>query len=378
MTSNRQPSIASLLYEEESDSLDFKRDQYRFDNATKPEKAELLKDILAFANAWRRTDAYILIGIEEIKGTKNKVVGVSKHIEDASLQQFVNSKTQRPVYFSYQARLCEDKKVGIIHIPVQERPIYLKKDFGGLSKNVVYVRRGTSTVKAEPEEIAKMSKSDSDMQKPSPSLDFFFFDKETGECSNNELSIRLEIINIPEKSKLPDYESSLDYRYSVDNKDYYRELANYHSSASRVTPLYFAIKNSGKAIASNVRLEIQVDDVSGDYLFIEQPPEKPSEDTMSIGTTLQDAIFNKSEVTIKRYTKSWYIQVNFGNIQPGQMANNECPLYFGASKCCVFTFNGVVFSDETQEPIQFPMSINVEVDEKYLTNENYFKAIQGY
>ena len=50
----------ALLFEEESETLDFKRDQYRFDNATDEEKSELLKDILAFANAWRRADAYIL------------------------------------------------------------------------------------------------------------------------------------------------------------------------------------------------------------------------------------------------------------------------------------------------------------------------------
>ena len=44
-----------LLYEEESPSLDFKRDQYRFVRATEDDKSELLKDLLGFANAWRRS-----------------------------------------------------------------------------------------------------------------------------------------------------------------------------------------------------------------------------------------------------------------------------------------------------------------------------------
>jgi hypothetical protein len=43
-----------LLYENESAALDFKMDQYPFVGATDDEKGELLKDILAFANAWRR------------------------------------------------------------------------------------------------------------------------------------------------------------------------------------------------------------------------------------------------------------------------------------------------------------------------------------
>lgn len=95
--------IEELLNEDESSSLDFKRDQYTFDKATDDQKNELLKDILAFSNSWRRTDAYILIGVEEIKGGRSKVVGVSNHIDDANLQQLVNKKTQRPVNFSYEA-----------------------------------------------------------------------------------------------------------------------------------------------------------------------------------------------------------------------------------------------------------------------------------
>jgi len=57
-----------LLYEEESVTVDFKREQYPFAKATDDEKAELLKDILGFSNAWRRSEAYILIGVEDIRG----------------------------------------------------------------------------------------------------------------------------------------------------------------------------------------------------------------------------------------------------------------------------------------------------------------------
>ena len=95
----RPELIEHLLHEEEGTSLDFKRDQYRF-GGSKADKSELLKDVLAFANAFRRDDAYILLGVEEIPGGRSKVVGVETQPEDANLQQFVNSKTQRPVTFS--------------------------------------------------------------------------------------------------------------------------------------------------------------------------------------------------------------------------------------------------------------------------------------
>ena len=93
--------LEGLLHEAEGVSLDFKSAQYAFENASAREKSELLKDILAFANSWRRTTAYILIGVKEVRGARSKVLGVQKHLEDASLHQFVNGKTQRPVKFSY-------------------------------------------------------------------------------------------------------------------------------------------------------------------------------------------------------------------------------------------------------------------------------------
>lgn len=149
--------LEQLLNEDESTTLDFKEAQYPFDGASNEQKSELLKDILAFTNAWRRTDAYILIGVQEIKGGRSRVVGIQNHLDDANLQQFVNSKTQRPIEFSYRGYPFEGLQLGIITIPVQEHPVFLdQKDYGKLRKNVVYIRRNSSTVEANPDEIARM------------------------------------------------------------------------------------------------------------------------------------------------------------------------------------------------------------------------------
>ena len=157
----------SLLYEEEGNTLDFKRDQYRFTKASDFEKAELLKDILAFCNAWRRADAFILIGVFEVKGGESTVVGITELLDDAQIQQFVNGKTQRPIDFSYKNISFRDKQIALIRIPVQQRPIYLRQDYGGLKRNVVYIRRGSSTCEANPDEIANMRQADLPSSSPS-------------------------------------------------------------------------------------------------------------------------------------------------------------------------------------------------------------------
>lgn len=145
-----------LLHEGESSSLDYKRDQYPFAGASDEDKSELLKDILALANGWRHADANILIGVDEVIGGRSTVVGVSDHIADNDLQQFVNSKTNRSITFSYRAYPYEGKQIGIITIPKQERPFYVAKDYGKVHKHVVYYRQGTSTAIATPDDIARM------------------------------------------------------------------------------------------------------------------------------------------------------------------------------------------------------------------------------
>lgn len=56
-----------LLAEGESSRLDYKSRQYRFVGASDDQKSELLKDVLAMANAWRDSDAYILLGVQEVR-----------------------------------------------------------------------------------------------------------------------------------------------------------------------------------------------------------------------------------------------------------------------------------------------------------------------
>lgn len=151
--------LKKLLSEDEGDTLDFKRNQYPFAGATDEDKGELLKDILTFANTPRRGDAHIVIGVEEVKGGPHKVVGITLHLDDANLQQFVNSKTQRPAIFSYETCNFESKSLGVIRIPPQAGPFYLKKDFGRLKRNEVYIRRGSSTGIATPDDIAGIGSS---------------------------------------------------------------------------------------------------------------------------------------------------------------------------------------------------------------------------
>ncbi|CAJ2829769.1 Divergent AAA domain [Burkholderia pseudomallei] len=150
--------IERLLYSGEGDALDFKLQQYPFESTDDDSKSSLLKDILAFANAWRTTTAYIVIGVRD--GSK-EIVGLDNNIDDSRLQQFVSAKVNRPIQFSYRSVDFRGQTLGLFTIPPQIRPFYSPKGFGKVRAGTVYVRRGSSTAEANPEEIAKMGESDS-------------------------------------------------------------------------------------------------------------------------------------------------------------------------------------------------------------------------
>ena len=82
----------------------------------------MVKDVLAFANAWRQTDGYILIGVEEVQVGRSIPVGVKSHLKEANVQRLVNSKKNRPIEFSYEVAIVEDVSIGVIRIPGQVRP----------------------------------------------------------------------------------------------------------------------------------------------------------------------------------------------------------------------------------------------------------------
>ncbi|TAG83176.1 MAG: ATP-binding protein [Burkholderiales bacterium] len=285
MNSRINALLGQLLFASEGDSLDFKRDQYPFSGATDEQKSELLKDILAFANAWRRDDAYILIGVEEVKGGRANIVGLASHLEDANLQQFVSGKTSSPVTFSYHPVEFERKQIGVIQIPLQRRPVYLKKAYGKLEAEKVYLRRGSSTDFAKPDEIAQMGQAFLNAIKPSVRLStklvFANTTEAAVECKTDHLVIPV--------SELPDFGYMNDMGLSGlsaglanlnVNNNYWRELATYECIHRQSCKLQLLIENHGDSAATDFKVILELKKHGREVLVAEEYelPLRPSED----------------------------------------------------------------------------------------------------
>lgn len=259
--------LNKLRYKCEGADIDFKSAQYRFNKGTEDSKGEILKDILAIANAWRDGAGYILLGFKDKRPHPAEVVGINESIDDAQLQQFVNSKIKPKLTFSYEEHLYEGKTVALITIPKQKRPFSLTHAYSKLKSNVVYVRRGSSTDEAEPQEIHEMIKADSGQGDMRIELSVM--------TEHNEAlpdSVELRYVRFSER--FPDYQSpkpvdtgsllsglSFEMFPKYDNGDYWRELGRFISLTEGAFQLKFVLANRSSVQLSNAKLEAFVEPI---------------------------------------------------------------------------------------------------------------------
>ena len=356
--------LEGLLHEAEGTSLDFKSAQYPFENASDRDKAELLKDILAFANSWRRTTAYILIGVEEVRGGRSRVVGVQKHLDDASLHQFVNGKTQRPVEFSYQVIQIEGITIGAIEIPIQERPIYLKRAFGRLSENAVLIRDGSSTRIARPEEIAKMGAEQAIGGTPQLSLQWADLTDHAALPSPRTISsVVLEPLLPPDT-----FPQRRQHWLAVDpfsNPDYSEEVIAYTAQRAFLTALGLRLENRSGVVGKRIRFIGQVIRSAGMVIqdWIDSPPSRsrliPSH-LSELGLRSPDDI----DLDVRKYADRWEIEVDFGDVRSRDEAWTTNELHIGSINPCVVSVQGEIRGDNLPEPIKCELEVQIEVERR--------------
>lgn len=354
-----------LLNQEESSLLDFKRNQYLFSRASEEDKSELLKDILAFANVVKEDKAYILIGVEDIKGGKSKVVGINRPFDDSRLQQFVNSKTQRPVNFIYKNFLYEGKQIGIIEIWAQIiQPIFLTNDYGKLRKNIVYIRRGSSTEQVPPDEIIERYGKKIEERKESPKINLELANVRMKTSLGNSTELTSTIMEY-DKSKILRKNFPL---YSVashlSNKKFEEEMAIYLAQTSFYKPLGFKLVNNSSLLAKNVKLEIFVHDNTFVKIIDENMyPIKPKRDFIM---NIRPVNFHKTDVNVEKQSNGWIIKCKIGNIQPRAINWSENVFYVGSNEKTELKLEAKIYADNLPEPLNNQFSIKINTMKKQL------------
>lgn len=369
-----QAPLEELLYEEEGTTLDFKREQYVFVSGNEYQKSELLKDILAFANAWRRSDAYILIGVEEVKGGRSRPLGIDSELDDAQLQQFVNSKTQKPIDFNYKTILIDGMKIGVIRIPLQARPYYLEKDYGKLKRHAVYIRRGSSTDEASPEEIHNMGKAEVRDTQESPKIEFVFANQRRRTSLGTSMLIEAIVLDIPPLENIPDYREEETYgplgmrlsSISLNHAraDYYRNLVKYYYVLKKSEKLSFCLVNNSSFTVSDIRVEIVIDKQANAFTFFEDDdfPDFPRSHSDLLANirpiSEQIARSSKPSIEIQDLGDKFRIEVPFEKAQPRQTVFSDEWIFVASNDSYEFSAKVTIYADNIPLPLE--TSLNVQ------------------
>lgn len=153
-----EEKLIELLSLAESELLDFKRCHYKLDSKS-DDDAKFIKDIISFSNTIRESSSYIIIGVGESEGTK-ELLGLDNHIDESILQNKLKDKVRPIPKFNYHIIDHQDKRFGIIEIPVNRysAPVMPIVKMRGLEVGKIYFRRGSSNSEANHIEVIDIHK----------------------------------------------------------------------------------------------------------------------------------------------------------------------------------------------------------------------------
>jgi len=149
---SRDEMIQMLKSYPEQSKFEWKRDL----NISNPhKKSEIVKDVIAIANAHGSSDGYILYGVDPREN--DPIQGITSSLDDATIQQIVNSKIDRSIDFQYYEQEIDGRKIGVLKINKnQKRPFIVNGDYGVLKKDTILIRKGSSTDAANRDDLQKM------------------------------------------------------------------------------------------------------------------------------------------------------------------------------------------------------------------------------
>ena len=351
--------IEALLWQDESETLDFKRDQYPFDDATDDQRSELLKDILAFANAWRTVPANILIGVEEVKHGRSIPVG-THHLLNRTLQTFLKSKVNRPIDFSYQVIEVDSKSVGVIEIPCQTRPFFLTRRYGKLDANTVYIRRKDITDVANPDEIARMGAMQEAYSQPL--LELFFGDLEKRIPAEGVLHFVTRSVEVPDDEEIPAYGRDNAFGISIhnDNDDFYADTAAYMHDLLHLQPVGVVVTNESRIVAQKVVARITFQDPQLEVMTSGERRPEPVRNNLH--KMIRTEALVKRGITVFRLDRHTEVEVELGDVQPGTSIWCQEPFYVGSRDSSEFEATITISGHNIAEPVHLKRSIKIDTE----------------
>lgn len=148
--------FTKLIAQEESHILDFKADNY--DLLNDPDDKILsgfIKDVISFSNSMREQPGYIITGVKSDPGMPPTLLGTTRFIDEAIIQEKVKDKIYPRPKFNVHKVEYHGKIFIVYEFPITKyiKPLTPTIKLKGLSPGEVYFRRGSSNSQATGMEV---------------------------------------------------------------------------------------------------------------------------------------------------------------------------------------------------------------------------------
>lgn len=128
-----------IKFENESTSVDFKARQY-----VKTE--DLLKDLIAMANANVAGDRHIIVGMKHLPDGTRKFWGINQNefVDSATYHQLARENIEPEIHLDYSPYEFEGHLLGVLRVyNCNDQPYMMRKDYGSLRVGDAWIRKGT-------------------------------------------------------------------------------------------------------------------------------------------------------------------------------------------------------------------------------------------
>ncbi|MGN6479814.1 AlbA family DNA-binding domain-containing protein [Luteibacter sp.] len=345
--------LASLRYRGESADLDYKAERYKFAKAGDEDKSELLKDVLAMANATRDGWAWILMGFKERSPEPAELVGLSPDgiIDDSRLQEFINAKVEPKLTFHYEERMFEGKHVAILGIPKQAgRPFFVRKDYGAVKRDTVYVRRGSATGIADPREISLMGVADA--RAPDPDLSVTLATPANDAFPTDFARTFVQFADLPDLAREDDRRSS---PIGHVNRHYYRQMGTFIATHLAAIEVRVGLRNDSEFSLDDVQVDVSCEGLSSQstgMVRVDDLPKAPRAHELYFGHTVQSVLqATQRRMHVDDSGGAPTARVEFGTLRPGQSARTEVDLALLPTQAGDYVLVVTVLARELARPL---------------------------
>lgn len=125
----------------ENTKLDFKREFYH-----KEKYSELIKDVMAMANAHVEDTKYIIFGVKLSEDGSRSFHSAQDIKDQAEIEQLIHNNIEPTIELSFYPYQFKDHQFAILEIQgFNDRPYLIKKDYKGIKAGDSLIRKGSTT-----------------------------------------------------------------------------------------------------------------------------------------------------------------------------------------------------------------------------------------